>query len=72
MKKKKLAPLAPDSFLQGHLLRADPAPLSFETRGGGGGMGGVAYKDPARLPPRAQNTLFQHECTVDKPPQVYL
>ena len=34
-----------------HLLRADPAPLSFKTPGGGGGWGGVAYKDPARLPP---------------------
>ena len=30
---------------------ADPAPLSFKTRGGGGGLGGVAYKDPARPPP---------------------
>ena len=35
--KKKLAPLALDSFLEGHLLVADPAPLSFKTRGGGGG-----------------------------------
>ena len=35
---------------------ADPAPLSFKTRGGGrgggGGLGGVAYKDRARPPPR--------------------
>ena len=32
---------------------ADPAPLSFKTRGGGGGggLGGVAYKDRARPPP---------------------
>ena len=37
---------------------ADPAPLSFKTRGGGrgGGGGGVAYKDPARLPPRGKHT----------------
>ena len=49
--KKKMAPSAPDTFLQGHFLRADPAPLSFKTRRGGGGRGGVAYKDPARLPP---------------------
>ena len=36
----------------GHLLVADPAPLSFKTRGAGGGLGGgVAYKDPARPPP---------------------
>ena len=46
------APLAPDSFLWRHLLVADPAPLSFKTRGGGGGgLGGVAYKDRARPPP---------------------
>ena len=32
-----------------------PAPLSFKTRGGrGGGLGGVAYKDRARPPPRAK------------------
>ena len=30
---------------------ADPAPLSFKIRGGGGGLGGVAYKDRARPPP---------------------
>ena len=29
----------------------DPAPVSFKTRGGGGGLGGVAYKDRARPPP---------------------
>ena len=30
-----------------------PTPLSFKTRGGGGGgLGGVAYKDRARPPPR--------------------
>ena len=29
-----------------------PAPLSFKTRGGGGALGGVAYKDRAWLPPR--------------------
>ena len=29
---------------------ADPAPLSFKTRGGGGARG-VAYKDRARPPP---------------------
>ena len=40
---------------------ADPAPLSFKTRGGGGGagLGGVAYKDRARPPPRGLNT--QHK-----------
>ena len=32
---------------------ADPAPLSFKTRRGGGG---VAYKDRARPPPRDPNT----------------
>ena len=40
---------------------ADPAPLSFKTRGGGegggGGLGGVAYKDRARLPPRGAEIL---------------
>ena len=47
--KKKLASSAQDRFLSGHLLVAEPAPLSFETRGG---LGGVAYKDRARPPPR--------------------
>ena len=37
---------------------ADPAPLSFKTGGGGGGLGGVAYKDRARPPPRGLNTVF--------------
>ena len=39
---------------------ADPAPLSFKTRGGGGGgggLGGVAYKDRARPPPRGGNMV---------------
>ena len=31
-----------------------PTPLSLKTRGGGGGLGGVAYKDWARPPPRGQ------------------
>ena len=30
---------------------ADPAPLSFKTQGGWGGLGGVAYKDRAWPPP---------------------
>ena len=29
-----------------------PTPLSLKTRGGGGGLGGVAYKDWTRPPPR--------------------
>ena len=29
-----------------------PTPLSLKTQGGGGGLGGVAYKDRARPPPR--------------------
>ena len=49
--KKKLAPSAPDSFLQGHLLRADPAPLSFETRGGGGGGWGGRIQGPGPAAP---------------------
>ena len=28
-----------------------PTPLSLKTPGGGGGLGGVAYKDRARPPP---------------------
>ena len=35
---------------------ADPAPLSFKTEGGGG-LGGVAYKDRARPPPRGLHSL---------------
>ena len=33
-----------------------PNPLSLKTRGWGGGVGGVAYKDRARPPPRAHPT----------------
>ena len=28
-----------------------PGPLSFKTRGGGGGLRGFAYEDRAQLPP---------------------
>ena len=50
---------------------ADPAPLSFKTRGGGGGLGGVAYKDRARPPPRGQDleTLFQLK--IEKNQKIY-
>ena len=42
---KKPAPSALDSFLQGHLLGADRAPIFFKTRGGGGGgVGGVCVQ----------------------------
>ena len=52
--KKNLAPLALDSFLYRPLLVADPAPLSFKTRGGGG-LGGFRIQGPgpATPPPRA-------------------
>ena len=46
---------------------ADPAPLSFKTRGGGGegggggGLGGAAYKDRARPPPRDPTA---HHCST--------
>ena len=44
---------------------ADPAPLSFKTRGGGG-AGGVAYKDRARPPPVptgwGKTQQIQHPC----------
>ena len=43
---------------------AEPATLSFKTRGGGGG--GLAYKDRARPPPRDAHTrppLQKHACT---------
>ena len=49
---------------------ADPAPLSFKTRGGGGGEGGggpgggVAYKDPARPPPRVERAHFWGLCVT--------
>ena len=35
---------------------ANSAPLSFKTRGGGG-LGGVAYKDRARPPPRGWRSI---------------
>ena len=58
--KKKNGAFGAGQFSLGHLLVADPAPLSFKTPGGGGGggggLGGVAYKDRARPPPRAFTT----------------
>ena len=39
---------------------AAPPPLSLKTRGGGGGLGGVAYKDRARPPPRGSHLLKSH------------
>ena len=44
-----------------------PAPQSFKTRGeGGGGLGGVAYKDRVQLPPRGLTTTHRpasnHQC----------
>ena len=42
-----------------------PTPLSLKTRGGGGGLGGVAYKDWARPPPRAfTNTVNTKQHTT--------
>ena len=51
MKKKNWRLRRRTVFSREHLLVADPAPLSFKTRGGGGGLGRVAYKDRARPPP---------------------
>ena len=79
MKKKKLAPLAPDSFLQGHLLVADPAPLSFKTRGGGG-AGGCRIQGPGPAAPPGSGVhkgekktgnlnINQHMVALTLPPQ---
>ena len=39
-----------------------PAPLSFKTRGGGAGGGGVAYKDRARSPPPGAHVSVCSHC----------
>ena len=47
-----------EEFCCKHLLRADPAPLCFKTRGGGG-LGGSRIQGPGRpAPPRGSKITF--------------
>ena len=49
--KKKIGAFGAGQFSLGTLVEGRPGTTIFQNPGGGEG-GGVAYKDPARLPPR--------------------
>ena len=50
--KKKNGAFGAGQFSLGTLAGGRPGTTIFRNRGGGGGLGGVAYKDRARPPPR--------------------
>ena len=56
--KKKIGAFGAGQFSLGTLVEGRPGTTIFQTPGGGGGLGGVAYKDPAQLPPRASYSRF--------------
>ena len=49
--KKKIGAFGAGQFSLGTLVEGRPGTTIFQNPGGGGGWGGVTYKDPARLPP---------------------
>ena len=51
--KKKIGAFGAGQFSLGTLAGGRPGTTIFQNPGGGGGLGGVAYKDRARPPPRA-------------------
>ena len=64
--KKKIGAFGARQFSPGTLVEGRPGTTIFRNPGGGGGgAGGVAYKDPARLPPRVPN---QFECQKNNGP----
>ena len=51
--KKKIGAFGAGQFSLGTVVEGRPGTTIFQNPGGGGGgLGRVAYKDPARLPPR--------------------
>ena len=50
--KKKIGAFGAGQFSLGTLAGGRPGTTIFQNPGGGGGLGGVAYKDRARPPPR--------------------
>ena len=55
--KKKIGAFGAGQFSLGTLAGGRPGTTIFQNPGGGGGLGGVAYKDRARPPPRGWGTL---------------
>ena len=49
--KKKIGAFGAGQFSLGTHVEGRPGTTIFQNPGGGGGLGGVAYKDPAPLPP---------------------
>ena len=49
--KKKIGAFGAGQFSLGTLVAGRPGTTIFQNPGGGGGLGGVAYKDRARPPP---------------------
>ena len=63
--KKKIGAFGAGYFSLGTLVEGRPGTTIFQNPGGGGrGLGGVAYKDPAQLPPRGR---YRHTktCSFD-------
>ena len=56
--KKKIGAFGAGQFSLGTLAGGLPGTTIFQNPGGGGGLGGVAYKDRARPPPRG--CMLQH------------
>ena len=57
--KKKIGAFGAEQFSLGTLVEGRPGTTIFQNPGGGGGLGRVAYKDPARLPPRGEHIEFE-------------
>ena len=59
--RKKIGAFGAGQFSLGTLAGGRPGTTIFQNPGGGGGLGGVAYKDRARPPPReTPTTLVRH------------
>ena len=56
--KKKIGAFGAGQFSLGTLVKGRPGTTIFQNPGGGGGLGEVAYKDPARPPPRGLITTI--------------
>ena len=62
--KKKFGAFGAKQFSLETLVGGRPGTTIFQNPGGGGGLGGVAYKDRARPPPRGSNRLVRAQGTT--------
>ena len=56
--KKKIGAFGARQFSLETLVGGRPGTTIFQNPGGGGGLGGVAYKDRARPPPHERKRIF--------------